>query len=70
MRLKIKLIQTYGCHKEKGKMIKKSKRWKWDSVMIKKIGGKHKNIWKWREKKKKKELKNKKTDEKEKGLKG
>ena len=69
MRLKIKLIQTYGCHKEKGKMIKKSKRWKWDSVMIKKIGGKHKNIWKWREKKIK-ELKNKKTDEKEKGLKG
>ena len=68
MRLKIKLIQTYGCHKEKGKMIKKSKRWKWDSVMIKKIGGKHKNIWKWRGKKK--ELKNKKTDEKEKGLKG
>ena len=55
--------------KKNGTMIKKSKRWKRDSVMIKKKGGKHKNIWKWREKKNK-ELKNKKTDEKEKGLKG
>ena len=30
--------------KKNGKMIKKSKRWKRDSVMIKKKGGKHKNI--------------------------
>ena len=34
-------------------MIKKSKRWKRDSVMIKKIGGKHKKYMKMKEKKNK-----------------